>query len=187
MPKKEQMFSFERECPVCHKTFIMTSYDLWAYKKNNLRFCSWGCLQAHLRYLEEKKLKGVKKLTMTGREFENLIVKELHKAGYWVHRIHSDESGQQPFDIIAIKGNMIYAYDAKVISEGHRFPLKRIESNQLNAFRLFEKKTSAQHIGLLIYVDEHIRYMSLSAIETALAMGKKSIDAMTDLAEWRIV
>jgi Holliday junction resolvase len=124
---------------------------------------------------------------MTGREFENLIVKKLHEAGYWVHRIHPDESGQQPFDIIAIKGNKVCAYDAKVLSEGKKFSMKRIEDNQLNAFRLFEKKTSGADIGLLIYSeDEKIRFMDIGQINNALWMFKKSID-LTVLPEWRII
>lgn len=124
---------------------------------------------------------------MTGREFENLVVKKLHEAGYWVHRIHPDESGQQPFDVIAIKGNKICAYDAKVVSEGKKFPLKRIEDNQLNAFRLFEKKTNGADVGLLIFSDdEKVRFMDIGQINNALWLGKKSID-LTILPEWRIL
>lgn len=124
---------------------------------------------------------------MTGREFENLIVKKLHEAGYWVHRIHPDESGQQPFDIIAIKGNKVCAYDAKVLSEGKKFSLKRIEDNQLNAFRLFEKKTNGADIGLLILSEDgKIRFMDIGQINNALWMFKKSID-LTVLPEWRII
>lgn len=123
---------------------------------------------------------------MTGREFENLIVKELHKNGYWAHRISPNEAGQQPFDIIAIKGNRICAYDAKVLSDGTRFPMSRLENNQLNAFNLFEAKTSAQSIGLLIYAEEKIRYMSLSTIKTALIMKRKSIN-VDELPEWRVI
>ena len=124
---------------------------------------------------------------MTGREFENLIVKKLHESGYWVHRIHPDESGQQPFDIIAIKGNIVCAYDAKVLSEGKRFPLKRIEDNQLNAFRLFAKKTNGADIGLLIsYEAGTIKYMDIEQINSAIWMGKKSIDLDT-LPDWRII
>lgn len=122
---------------------------------------------------------------MTGREFENQAVKELHKAGYWVHRIAPDESGQQPFDIIAIKGNTICVYDAKVISEGHRFPFSRIEDNQLNAFELIEKKTGAVHIGLLIYAEGKVRYMGLDRIRTEMWIGHNSIN-VNDLPEWRI-
>lgn len=122
---------------------------------------------------------------MTGRQFEDYCVKKLHEAGYWVHRIHPDESGQQPFDVIAIKGNKVCAYDAKVLSEGKRFPLNRIEDNQLNAFRLFEKKTNGADVGLLILEESgKVRYMDIGQINTALWLGKKSID-LTVLPEWR--
>lgn len=121
---------------------------------------------------------------MTGRQFEDFCVKELHKSGYWVHRIHPDESGQQPFDIIAIRGDRICVYDAKVVSEGHRFPLSRIEDNQWNAFRLIERKTSASHIGLLIWEEGKIRYMSLAVMNTAVELKKKGIE-VNELPEWR--
>lgn len=124
---------------------------------------------------------------MTGREFEDHVVKELHRAGYWVHRIHPDESGQQPFDVIAVKGNKICAYDAKVVTEGKRFPMKRIEDNQLNAFRLFEKKTNGADVGLLILEESgKIRYMDIGQINTALWLGKKSIE-LDILPEWRLI
>ena len=124
---------------------------------------------------------------MTGRQFEDYCVKKLHEAGFWVHRIHPDESGQQPFDVIAVKGNKICAYDAKVLSEGKRFPLNRIEDNQLNAFRLFEKKTNGADIGLLILEETgKIRYMDIGQINTALWLGRKSIELST-LPEWRII
>ena len=124
---------------------------------------------------------------MTGREFEDYVVKELHRAGYWVHRIHPDESGQQPFDVIAVKGNKICAYDAKVVTEGKRFPMKRIEDNQLNAFRLFEKKTNGADVGLLILEESgKIRYMDIGQINTALWLGKKSIE-LDILPEWRLI
>lgn len=124
---------------------------------------------------------------MTGRQFEDYVVKKLHEAGYWVHRIHPDESGQQPFDVIAVKGNTICAYDAKVVTEGKRFPMKRIEDNQLNAFRLFEKKTNGADIGLLILEESgKIRYMDIGQINTALWLGKKSIE-LDILPEWRLI
>lgn len=127
---------------------------------------------------------------MTGREFENRVCKKLKEAGYWVLRIPQNETGQQPFDILAIKGKRILAYDAKVLSEGHRFPLDRIEDNQYNAFQLMEKKTGAEEIGLLIYADgtaePTIRFMDISRINTEIWLGKKSVD-VSSLSEWRVV
>ncbi len=123
---------------------------------------------------------------MTGRDFENQVTKDLKAAGYWVLRIPQNESGQQPFDILAIKGKRIVAYDAKVLSDGTRFPLDRIEDNQYNAFRLMEKKTGAEEIGLLILAEDKVRYMDVSRIVSELSLGRKSID-VNRLPEWRIV
>ena len=122
---------------------------------------------------------------VTGREFEDFCVKRLHEAGYWVHRIHPDESGQQPFDLIAIRGSHVCAYDAKVLSEGKRFPLSRIEDNQFNAFRLVEKKCAGADIGLLVLgEDKKIRHLDISRIKTALCLKKKSVE-LAELPEWR--
>ena len=122
---------------------------------------------------------------MTGREFEEFCVKKLHKEGYWVHRIHPDESGQQPFDIIAVRGNKVCAYDAKMLESGKRFPLNRIEDNQLNAFRLFERKTNGADVGLLIMNElGTIRFMDIGKINSFLWTGKKSV-AFDELPEWR--
>lgn len=123
---------------------------------------------------------------MTGREFENHVVKLLKAEGYWVLRIPQNESGQQPFDILAIKGKRILAYDAKVLSDGHRFPLDRIEDNQYNAFELMEKKTGAEEIGLLILDDlGSIRFMGIDKIHTESWLGHKSVNVY-DLPLWRI-
>lgn len=123
---------------------------------------------------------------MTGRDFENIIAKKLKEAGYWVLRIPQSETGQQPFDILAIKGKRILAYDAKVVSDGHRFPIDRIEDNQFNAFQLMEKKTGAEEIGLLIHAEGRIRFMDISRINTETWLGSKSVD-VHELPEWRIL
>jgi hypothetical protein len=103
-----------------------------------------------------------------------------------VLRIPQNETGQQPFDLLAIKGTRILAYDAKVLSDGHRFPLDRIEDNQYNAFQLMEKKTGASEIGLLIYAEGKVRYMDISRINTEIWLNKKSVD-VNDLPEWRVL
>ena len=123
---------------------------------------------------------------MTGREFENHVARKLKEAGYWVLRIPQNETGQQPFDVLAIKGKRILAYDAKVLSDGHRFPLDRIEDNQYNAFQLIEKKTGAEEIGLLILCSGVIRFMDISRINTEFWLGHKSIDVL-ELPVWSVI
>lgn len=123
---------------------------------------------------------------MTPREFENYVAMVLREHGYWAHRIAPDESGQQPFDIIAMKEDVACAYDAKVLSRGYRFPMDRIEDNQLNAFELFHKKVWYTDVGCLIYHDGGIRYFSLDDIETAIRDGVKSIDVRS-LPVWKVI
>ena len=120
---------------------------------------------------------------MTGRQFEDYLVNVLYTHGFWAHRIAPDEAGQQPFDIIALKGDMTCAYDAKVLSVGKRFPLSRIEENQLNAFSIFKHRVWYTDIGCLIYHDGNIRYLSIDAIEEALKNDVASID-VRQLPAW---
>lgn len=123
---------------------------------------------------------------MTGRQFEDYIVKLLGEHGYWVHRLSPDETGQQPFDIIALKGNVVYAYDAKVLSNGKRFPLSRVEDNQITAFDAFEKKVSAMDVGCLIYSGGEIRFLNRASIKYAIKNDISSID-VRQLPVWRIL
>lgn len=123
---------------------------------------------------------------MTPREFERYITVVLKEHGYWAHRIAPDESGQQPFDIIAAKEDTVCAYDAKVLTNGYRFPLSRIEDNQLNAFRLFNKSVWYSQIGCLIYHDGGIRFFPLDEIELAVSHHIKTIDVRS-LQVWRCV
>lgn len=112
---------------------------------------------------------------MTGREFEDMCIRKLSNAGYWAHRIHPDESGQQPFDIIAVKGYRISFYDAKVVSKGMSFSMSRLEDNQYNSFALVSRKVRAEEIGLLIYAEGTIYYMDFVRIERAVRNGEKRI------------
>ena len=113
---------------------------------------------------------------MTGRQFEDYVVRVLHEHGFWAHRIAPDESGQQPFDVIALKEDMSCVYDAKVLSIGKRFPFSRIEENQLNAFEVFQHKVWYTDIGCLIYHDGGIRYLGIDVIQNAIKNGVASID-----------
>lgn len=122
---------------------------------------------------------------MTGRELEEHIVTVLQTKGYWAHRIYPDESGQQPFDVIACKDGKICAYDAKVVSAGTRFPLRRLEDNQYNAFRAFRNKNMKADVGLLIMApDNRIHYVSIEGLEDCLQSNVKSL-VINYFPEWR--
>lgn len=68
-----------------------------------------------------------------GTAFEHEVCQVLKEKGWWVHFLSPDNSGAQPFDIIAVKDGMALAIDAKT-SNTHRFSIDRLEDNQIMAF-----------------------------------------------------
>ena len=68
----------------------------------------------------------------------------------WVLRIPKNESGSQPFDIIAVgKDGQVLMIDCKECGNA-KFPLSRIEENQWTSFGKAEKLTDAK-IGIVCY------------------------------------
>ena len=84
-----------------------------------------------------------------GTDFENLMVEKLADNGYWVHFISPDNSGAQPFDIIAVKNGIPIAGDCKT-SKDHIFRISRLEENQKTAF---EKWLACGNPEPLIFVE----------------------------------
>lgn len=68
-----------------------------------------------------------------GTAFEREFCKILSDNGYWVHFISPNETGSQPFDIIAVKDGKAYACDCKT-SIKYQFSISRLEDNQIFAF-----------------------------------------------------
>ena len=68
-----------------------------------------------------------------GTEFEREVCSILHRDGWWVHFISPDNTGAQPFDIVACKDARCIAIDCKT-SESHIFRFNRLEWNQVCAF-----------------------------------------------------
>lgn len=84
-----------------------------------------------------------------GTAFEKLVVRRLSEAGYWVHFIAPDNSGAQPFDIIAAKNSVAVVGDCKTCKD-HIFRISRLEENQKMAF---EKWLACGNIEPLIFVE----------------------------------
>lgn len=72
---------------------------------------------------------------INGTQFERQIANELHRRGFWVHRLQDNQNGQ-PFDIIACRNGKSYAIDCKDC-QGRYFFFRRIEENQRNAMQLW--------------------------------------------------
>lgn len=73
---------------------------------------------------------NVKKI---GTDFEREFCQTLADNGFWVHFITPDRTGSQPFDVIAAKNDIVYAFDCKTC-EASTFTVKRLEDNQIMAF-----------------------------------------------------
>lgn len=109
---------------------------------------------------------------MTGQQFEREVARRLFSAGYWVLNIPRNESGAQPFDILAIKGRDIIATDCKVC-EADAFPISRIEPNQWTAFALMWERVGAD-IGIYVWHDGEIFWVPYWKLLSARA-SKKNI------------
>lgn len=77
---------------------------------------------------------NVKKI---GDKFEQEFCEILANAGYWCHLIVPNRAGAQPFDVIAARNGIAYAFDCKTCVS-NRFSVGRIEENQKCAFELWQ-------------------------------------------------
>lgn len=84
-----------------------------------------------------------------GTEWERQFCKMLADDGYWVHFITPDNRGAQPFDIIAVRNGVAYAYDCKTCVS-NTFSISRLEDNQMMAFdKWLACGNSMPHIAVL--------------------------------------
>lgn len=68
-----------------------------------------------------------------GAAFEKRLVDVLAWNGYWAHFIVPDSRGAQPFDVIAVKNGLAYAFDCKTCV-ANSISIDRLEDNQVAAF-----------------------------------------------------
>ena len=120
---------------------------------------------------------------MTGREFEKWTKHKLNECGYWVHRMAESNTGSQPFDIIALKGHGVYAFDCKVIStQRPYFPFSRIEENQKRAFEKMQDCYRGMLLcGFLIYFNDDVYLLDYEIAKKWIEAGKKGIPLMEEL------
>ena len=119
---------------------------------------------------------------MTWNEFEVFCVNQFAGNGAWVHRFAKSNTGSQPFDIIAIRGNIIYAIDCKVVStERPYFPFSRIELNQRSAMESLRKKyVGSLCRGFLIHHKEQAYLLSFEKISDLEDKGRKGANLERD-------
>lgn len=71
-----------------------------------------------------------------GVGFEVEFCEMLAGVGFWAHRLSPDNSGAQPFDVIAASEGTAIAFECKECAT-NRFPLSRVEDNQVMGFGQF--------------------------------------------------
>ena len=118
---------------------------------------------------------------MTGREFEKYMVDWLSEKGFWVPRMAESNTGSQPFDLIALRGYKVCAFDCKVISTKRPyFPFSRIEENQKRAFeKLYDCYRGMLLCGFLIYFEDDVYLLDYEIAKKWMKEGKKGI-ALTE-------
>ena len=99
-----------------------------------------------------------------GSRFERDFCDQLRGLGFWVHRLSQNAGGQQPADVIAVKGRYHALIDCKVVS-GERFLFSRVEDNQHNAMIMFEEKCNEPGWFAIRLPDGYIAMLSMIDID----------------------
>lgn len=110
-----------------------------------------------------------------GNAFEREFCILLAENGFWVHRLNQNVAGQQPADVIAIKGNLHTLIDCKVCSTAYGFRFSRVEDNQRSAMELFERKTGRPCWFALKLPDGQIRMLRYRWVPIQEERGHKGI------------
>lgn len=94
-----------------------------------------------------------------GNDFEKLMCQKLADRGYWAHFLSPDRSGKQPFDIIAASYGNTIVMDCKTLNDkAKKFPLSRLEDNQILAFEKWIACGNSQPI-IAVYWHEQIYWI----------------------------
>lgn len=112
----------------------------------------------------------------SGSQFEREFCQLLADNGFWVHRIVQNIGGQQPADIIAIKGRFHALVDCKVVSTQKGFSFDRVEDNQRTAMDTFEARGGEIGWFALKLPSGKIEMLSLWQIDKHESNGRHSIN-----------
>ena len=112
-----------------------------------------------------------------GSKFERDFCKLLVEHGFYSLRIPKNAGGQQPADVLAVKGRYHALIDCKVISGmKHGFDLRRVEDNQRTAMKLFAQKGGENGWFAICLPNLDIRMLALQTIEAVEMHGKHSLN-----------
>lgn len=108
-----------------------------------------------------------------GMLWEREFCEMLAGRGFWVHFIAPDARGAQPFDVVAVKNKIAYAFDCKT-SCTDIFSFDRLEHNQVMAFEKWIKAGNTEPYIAVKYCDNiylikysELKYMHKCRLDTA--------------------
>lgn len=110
--------------------------------------------------------------------------------GYWAHNFAKSQSGAQPVDFVAIRGNECWLLDVKNLrAQDISFPISRIEPNQWACFDYARNFAKIKNLGVAIRHENSEIYAFWIPYDRLLWMqenGVKSIklselDALEDI------
>lgn len=116
----------------------------------------------------------------TGTKAENFVTHEFAKKGIWATRLHAGNSGQQPFDVIAISQHFTYAIDVKHCNKDY-FPFERIEENQKNALGYLTNDIASRNVfvGFVLVYENKPYWLSFYDYQELEKKGEKSVKPST--------
>lgn len=121
-----------------------------------------------------RNVKNFKNNQQRGKDLENRFIMYLQREGFWAHFMHPAPDGSQPFDVIACKGGITYAFDCKTL-KGKRFSLNRAEDNQKMAFQLLNSKGIHNTYFIIESEEDLVHIVPSQSVEQAIQEGRKSI------------
>ncbi len=112
-----------------------------------------------------------------GLKFQHQFAVYMQTLGYWVYEFPTKHAGQ-PADLICVKGGRAFLLDTKTC-EGIRFPLERIEDNQIMAMRAWREAGNGEAY-FIVRTGDGIWLVTYSRISALISRHRfKSISLST--------
>lgn len=111
-----------------------------------------------------------------GYAFEVILASLLSKAGFWVHRIVPNAGGQQPADLIVVRGTYHTLIDCKDCATRRGFSFDRIEVNQRMSMDRFADRGVYRCWFALRLPNGSVRMVSANQLARLEDEGKHSLN-----------
>lgn len=109
-----------------------------------------------------------------GNTTEQQVLTFLQSNGLWAHLLVDNKNGQ-PFDILALRGESVWALDVKhLTNDNKRFVFSRMEVNQFTSMGDLSQKFMNSVCGFVVVCDNDMRFISYQDCLRLVAQGEKS-------------